>query len=72
MLKAHTYKTKQNYVNTTKKTNILKMELIISSNHEVSEYTLNNITDTFKKMNVIDYTINDDRVKIKGKNIVEF
>ena len=66
MLKAHTYKTTQKYENNTKKTNTMKIELNISSNHEVSEHTLNNITEAFKKLMVIDYTIKEEP-KVKAK-----
>lgn len=66
MLKAHTYKTAQKYENTTKPTNTMKIELNISSNHEVSEHTLNNIAEAFKKLMVIDYTIKEEP-KVKAK-----
>lgn len=67
MLKAHTYKTKQSYENNTKKANTMKMELIISSNHEVSEHTLGNINEAFKKMLVVDYIIKDEeKPKVKS------
>lgn len=67
MIKAHNYKTKLNYKNSTKKTNTLKMELNISSNHEISEHLLNDINDAFKKIMVFDYVVDDSDKQDKKK-----
>jgi len=55
MLKNHSYKVKQGYKHSTKKENTLKIEINVTSNHEVSEHTLELITETLKNMKVIDY-----------------
>ena len=48
MLKNHSYKTNQKYNHSTKKENTMKIELNITSDHEVAEHTLKNIEDMLK------------------------
>jgi hypothetical protein len=65
MQKNHSYKINQKYNHSTKKENTMKIELNITSDHEVSEHTLKNIEEVLKNLNVNDYVIKDDKSKSK-------
>jgi hypothetical protein len=65
MQKNHSYKINKKYNHSTKKDNTMKIELNITSDHEVAEHTLKNIEDVLKNLNVNDYVIKDDKSKSK-------
>jgi hypothetical protein len=65
MQKNLSYKTKLNFENTSDKARTMKLELIISSNHNLEDNLLNGITNSFKKLQVMDYKESEEKPKVK-------
>ena len=65
MNKNLTYKDKTNYRDCIKKEANIKMELTITSNHNISDDLLNQINAQFKSITIWNYEIVKDKPKIK-------
>jgi hypothetical protein len=59
MNKNFTYRNKLAYEGNNKKDDTLKIELVISSNHNLSDDMLNNINHQFKNFSLFGYKIQD-------------
>lgn len=63
MNKNYTYRSKLAYESNNKKDDTLKMELVISSNHNLTDDMLNNINSQFKNFTLFGYKQADIKPK---------
>ena len=63
MNKNYTYRNKLSYESNNKKDDTLKMELVISSNHNLTDDMLNNINHQFKNLSLFGYKQQDVKPK---------
>lgn len=63
MNKNYTYRSKLNYESTNKKEDTVKMELVISSNHNLTDDMLNNLNAQFKNFVLFGYRFQDEKPK---------
>jgi hypothetical protein len=61
MNKNYTYRNKLAYEKSVKNDDTLKIELVISSNHNIPDDMLSNINTQFKNLNLFGYKIQDKK-----------